>query len=235
MLRAGTPTSVKSGPVDDKRGDAGSLPPSAKAARYGRGAFDNESVLSEAIIEEEPKQGMFESTSQEQETTAGVDGWAGDDIGHAAPAEDGWDLDASALDNLPLVSQGEQSGPVGEPAHSDVPTSRPGTEAEKAGEAARIGQTAQHLQGSLGQLQPTWLGDLPQPDAHSAGFAFDTSVPIPKVPSGVGVFLQIFVQIPAVEMYVLWWSAAKPCHSGEEGIGLLQVHCVVQAQMVGRA
>ncbi|BDA49394.1 hypothetical protein COCOBI_14-0090 [Coccomyxa sp. Obi] len=52
----GTPTSVKSVPVEGHHGDGGSLPPSAKAARYGRGAFDNESVLSEAILEEEPDQ-----------------------------------------------------------------------------------------------------------------------------------------------------------------------------------
>lgn len=183
---AGTPTSIKSAPVEGHHGDGGSLPPSAKAARYGRGAFDNESVLSEAILEEEPDQDdhgfepdqenrryepdqdhhgfepdqanhgyepdqdgsgvepdqehhglgshqenhgfqdhtlssalpeaagvlQHEAGSQAQQAaSSGVDAWQHETGGdnHAAD-QDGWDFDASALDELPSAIQQAEHG-----------------------------------------------------------------------------------------------------------------------------
>lgn len=163
----GTPTSVKSVPVEGQHGDGGSLPPSAKAARYGRGAFDNESVLSEAILEEEPDQddhgfepdqenrryepdqenrhfepdqehhGRHQENHRFQDQThsshygalpeaadtlqhgagpqaqggadSAVDAWQNDTGGgnHAAE-QDGWDFDASALDDLPTSGQQQE-------------------------------------------------------------------------------------------------------------------------------
>ncbi len=159
-MLTGTPTSVKSVPVDGHHGDGGSLPPSAKAARYGRGAFDNESVLSEAILEEEPDQddhgfepdqenrgyephqehhglgayqqnhsfedhshysGLSEAADAlqqheagiqaQQAASSGVDAWQNETGGDSHAAEqDGWDFDASALDDLPSALQQQEHG-----------------------------------------------------------------------------------------------------------------------------
>ena len=155
----GTPTSVKSVSVVGHHSDGGSLPPSAKAARYGRGAFDNESVLSEAILEEEPDQDdhgfepdqenrgyephqghhgleahqqnhsfedhthysglseaadalQHEAGSQAQHAaSSGVDVWQHETGGDTHAAEqDGWDFDASALDDLPSALQQQEHG-----------------------------------------------------------------------------------------------------------------------------
>ncbi len=184
----GTPTSVKS--MEQQQGDS-SLPPSAKAARYGRGAFDNESVLSETIIEEDadhdshghhrrteppmfdnppeaapPQQGTADSQAQE----ASVAAWAGGDLDNHAAEQDGWDFDASALDELPPAGQ----APGGlAPQEQQLRSAAVEANVEEGAVENKQGQD------SLGRLPHTWAGDLQQPASTQGDFAFDRSVPIP--------------------------------------------------------
>ncbi|CAL8464717.1 g4252 [Coccomyxa elongata] len=243
----GTPTSVKSVPVEGQHGDGGSLPPSAKAARYGRGAFDNESVLSEAILEEEPDQddhgfkpdqenrgfepdqenchyepdqerdsfepdqenrGRHQENHSFQEKThssrygalpeaadvlqhgagpqegadSAVDAWQNDAGGnnHAAD-QDGWDFDASALDDLPTSGQQQQ--------HGDFTDKQPHSAVEDAAALQDIAAPVEGKQAGedISRLPRTWEGDLPQPGVDSAGFGLDQSDAVHTTGSAVDI------------------------------------------------
>ena len=218
---AGTPTSIKS--VDRHTGDAGSLPPSAKAARYARGAFDNESVLSEPIIEEDADHGShghhshseppaFDDTagaapanSKGQDTSA--DAWAGADLNNHTAERDGWDFDASALDDLPPASQ-----PPGELPSEEQLLS--------AAEGANLQDGAmenKQAQDSLGRLPHTWAGDLQQPPAAQADFAFDRSDPIPTAVSGELAALGCLLALLLLHGGYKWHWRKVPARSNGPG------------------